>query len=270
LWHLLDILVKSGVIHAVSAVALPPTLSISLFNVLQGSGANDFLKAFETSNITQILTSWDQDYTIFAPTDEAFKNAGLEDALQDKDFVARLVRLHVIPGRILKLEENAEDDEASMLDDQARLRLRDIHHDGKTFGVRVKGASSKKEAKITSSGHAHPAWPTEETPDEKRAIVGMKQQRASEDSYDHSVVRAMTPQPGGVVYVIDRVLLPGDSDSHKSAWFWVGIVLVGILATIALCILSSFLAYALLREIRHLQGYDPVAVNDTPQGAGDA
>jgi uncharacterized surface protein with fasciclin (FAS1) repeats len=256
-------MVEAGVIHAVSAVALPPTLSITLYNVLQGSGASDFLKAFETSNITQILTSWEQDYTIFAPTDEAFKNAGLESALHDRDFVARLVRLHVIPGKILKLEEDIKDDEASMLNNEARLSLRDVHRDGKTFGVRVKGASSKKEAKIIGAGQAHPARPTEENPDDEKMATGMKQQRASEDVRDASTIsRSMAPLPGGVVYVIDRVLLPGDAEGGKSAWFWVGIILLGILATIALCILSVFLAYALVKEIRHLQGYEPAAAGD--------
>ncbi|KAF9353017.1 hypothetical protein BGX34_011849 [Mortierella sp. NVP85] len=258
-----DIVVEAGVIHAVSAVALPPTLSITLYNVLQGSGASDFLKAFETSNITQILTSWEQDYTIFAPTDEAFKNAGLESALHDRDFVARLVRLHVIPGKILKLEEDIKDDEASMLNNEARLSLRDIHRNGKTFGVRVKGASSEKEAKIIGAGQAHPARPTEENPGDEKMAVGMKQQSASEDVHGASTIsRSLTPLPGGVVYVIDRVLLPGDAEGGKSAWFWVGIILLGILATIALCILSVFLAYALVKEIRHLQGYEPVAAGD--------
>lgn len=256
-------------IHSVSAVALPPTLSITLYNVLQGSGANDFLEAFESSNVTRILTSWDQDYTIFAPTDEAFKNAGLEDALHDRDFVARLVRLHVIPGKIVNLKEDIDDDEASLLNSEARLSLRDVDHDGKTFGVRVKGAPSRKEAKIVGAGHAHPAWPSDENPEDPP--TGFRQQRASEDVRGASVVSGTsTPLPGGVIYVIDRVLLPGDSEAWSSAWFWVGIVVVGILATIALCILSSSLAYTLAKEIQHLQGYEPVAPGDGASRPEDA
>ncbi|KAF9939507.1 hypothetical protein BGZ65_010349 [Modicella reniformis] len=254
-----DILVESGVVHAVSAVALPPTLAITLYNVLQGSGASDFLEAFETSNITQILTNWEQDFTIFAPTDEAFQEANLEDALNDADFVGRLVRLHVIPGKILKLEENVKNVEPSLLNNDARLSLRDIDHDGKSFGVRVKGAPARKEAKIVNKGYAHHAWSNDdENPGDLRKTARVKQQHASDDARGASVVSTV-PLPGGVIYVIDRVLLPGDPEPISSAWFWIAIAVVGILAAIILCILSVILGVALAKELQHSQGYQPVA-----------
>ncbi|KAG0362921.1 hypothetical protein BGZ54_008422 [Gamsiella multidivaricata] len=261
-----DLLVDSGVIHTVSSVALPPTLSITLYNVLQGAGTADFLQAFQTSNITRILTNWEQDFTIFAPTDEAFKKAGLEAALSDREFVARLVRLHVIPGKVLKLEEDINDDEASMLNDEARLSYRDIHHDGKTFGVRVKGARSTKEARIIGGGRAHPAWPDESLYRNKRPGSGMQQQQAVENGGVHSIGSTVSAaQAGGVVYVIDRVLLPGDPDGLSAAWFWIGIVVLGLLGTTVLCALTALSIFALVKEIRHLEGYQAVATDEESQ-----
>ncbi|KAF9915529.1 hypothetical protein BX616_005979 [Lobosporangium transversale] len=263
-----DILVKSGVIHKVSAVALPPTLAITLYNLLQGAGTNTFLGAFETSNITRILTSWEQDFTIFAPTDEAFKKAGLlEGALNDWDFAARLVRLHVIPGKVLKLEEDIDYDEASMLNSDSRLSFRDIHHDGKTFGVRVKGARSSKEARVVDAGYAHPAWSDEEYRKAGFSGYGIRQQFAVDGNKENIVDSKTAPRSGGVVYVIDRVLLPGDPDPMSAAWFWIGVVVLALLGTIVLCGLTILSVHALATEIRQMEGYAPVAAADEEAAA---
>ncbi|KAF9105964.1 hypothetical protein BGX27_009364 [Mortierella sp. AM989] len=258
-----DTLVDSGVIHTVSSVALPPTLSITLFNVLQGAGTESFLQAFQTSNITQILTNWEQDYTIFAPTDEAFKKAELEGALNDKDFVARLVRLHVVPGKVLNLEEDMGNDEASMLNTDARLSVRDIHGDGKAFGVRVKGARSRKEAKIVGLGRAHPAWPSNWNDGPQRFAAGMTQQNAMEGNQNGIILSDISaPRPSGVIYVIDRVLLVGDPDPLSAAWFWIGVILLGLLGTLFLCGVTGLLLHGLIKEIRQLEGYQAVAADE--------
>lgn len=262
---------KSGVVHTVSSVALPPSLDITLYNILQGAGTHSFLKAFETSNITRILTNWEQDYTLFAPTDEAFQKAGLEGALTDLEFVARLVRLHVIPGKVIRLEEDIRDDEASMLNNDARLSFRDIHRDGTTFGVRVKGARSKKEAHIVAQGLAHPAWPDEE--EEEKGILTTRRhsgfRRQGLGSVDNTVdTVSSAPRPGGVVYVIDRVLLPGDPDPLGAAWFWISVVLLALVGTTALCGLTAVSLYALITEIRHLEGYDRVPTTDEEAATG--
>ncbi|KAF9934561.1 hypothetical protein BGZ67_003789 [Mortierella alpina] len=274
-----DILVKSGVIHTVSSVALPPTLSITLFNVLEGAGTKSFLQAFETSNITRILTDWDQDYTIFAPTDEAFQKADLEGALNDRDFVATLVRLHVIPGKVLRLEEDIHEDEPSLLNNEARLSFRDIHHNGKSFGVRVKGARSKKEALVVGIGHAHPAQPIEGStekeqgyPRERYSGPGLGQQplqgSGSEDdeqdvfSFYNKPREMVAPRTSGVVYVIDRVLLPGDPDPLGGAWFWICVILLGLLGTTVLCALTALSVHALIQEVRQLEGYQTVPTTD--------
>lgn len=263
-------MVESGVVHTVSSVALPPTLSITLYNVLQGAGTKNFLKAFQTSNITRILTNWEQDFTIFAPTDEAFEKADLEGALNDIDFVARLVRLHVIPGRILKLEEDVNEDGASMLNQDARLTLRDIHGNGKAYGVRVKGARSKKEARIVDYGSAHPAWPKDDEESWERGRSSVR------EKYSDGLAQVMSqrvrsgPRPGGVVYVIDRVLLPGDPDPLGGAWFWICVILLALLGTTALCALTALGLHALVIELREIEaraGYEAVPTRDGDEEA---
>ncbi|KAG0086977.1 hypothetical protein BGZ93_011229 [Podila epicladia] len=265
-----DLLAASGVIHTVSSVALPPSLSITLYNVLQGAGTKNFLQAFLTSNITRILTNWEQDFTIFAPTDEAFEKANLEGALNDVDFVARLVRLHVIPGKILKLEEDVNEDGASMLNQDARLALRDIHGNGKAFGVRVKGATSRKEARIIDFGSAHPAWSNDEEESWARGQSSMKEQASNGFYQDMSQLAQSAPRPGGVIYVIDRVLLPGDSDLFSAAWFWICVVFLGLLGTTVLCAITALGLYTLVAELRGLEGgagYNAVPTRDGDEEA---
>ncbi|KAG0257039.1 hypothetical protein DFQ27_005327, partial [Actinomortierella ambigua] len=269
-----DLLVDSGVVHKVASVALPPSLEITLYNVLQGAGAHTFLSAFELANITSILKDWDQDYTIFAPSDQAFEEAGLSNALNDRDFVARLVRLHVIPGRIIRLEEDIDVDEASLLNNDAKLSFRDIHGDGKKFGVRVKGARSKKEARVVGFGKAHPARPIEEEEDDvggyssvnsattkpwRLAKATQYQQQQSYEDYGFYEPREQyEPEHGGVLYVIDRVLLPSDVSRLGQAWIWVCMVMLALLVAMALCLLTAIGVHALVQEIRQHEGYDRV------------
>ncbi|KFH63672.1 hypothetical protein MVEG_10365 [Podila verticillata NRRL 6337] len=265
-----DLLVEAGVVHTVSSVALPPTLSITLYNVLQGAGTKSFLRAFQNSNITRILTDWEQDFTIFAPTDEAFEKADLEGALNDIDFVARLIRLHVIPGRILKLEEDVNEEGASMLNQDARLTLRDIHGNGKSYGVRVKGARSKKEARIVDFGSAHPAWPKDDEESWARGRPGMREQNSGGLTQDMSQRVQSGPRPGGVVFVIDRVLLPGDPDPLSGAWFWICVVLLALLGTTAVCALTALGLHALVIELRELENraeYEAVPARDSDEEA---
>ncbi|KAG0349906.1 hypothetical protein BG005_010569 [Podila minutissima] len=265
-----DLLAASGVVHTVSSVALPPTLSITLYNVLQGAGTKNFLQAFLTSNITRILTNWEQDFTIFAPTDEAFEKADLEGALNDVDFVARLVRLHVIPGKIIKLEEDVNEDGASMLNQDARLSLRDIHGNGKDYGVRVKGARSRKEARIIDFGSAHPAWSKDDEESWARGQSRMTEQASNGFYQDMSQHVRSAPRPGGVIYVIDRVLLPGDSDLFSAAWLWICVVMLGLLGTTVMCAFTAFGLYTLVAELRGLEGpagYDAVPTGDRDEEA---
>ncbi|KAG0235774.1 hypothetical protein BGW41_000669 [Actinomortierella wolfii] len=253
-----DILVDSGVVHKVSSVALPPSLEITLYNVLQGAGAYTFLRAFESANITSILKEWDQDYTIFAPSDQAFEEAGLKGALNDRDFVALLVRLHVVPGKIIRLEEDIDVDEASLLNDDAKLSFRDIHGDGKKFGVRVKGARSKKEARIVAFGKGHPARPTDDNGAHSK--LGLKRQFLQEPHAISSFDREgeHEPQHGGIVYVIDRVLLPSDVSRLSQAWIYICMVMLALVVALGLCLLTAAGVHALVQEIRQIEGYQQV------------
>ncbi|KAG0051784.1 hypothetical protein BGZ83_003310 [Gryganskiella cystojenkinii] len=266
-----DILVNSGVVHTISAVTLPPSLSINLLNVLQGAGTSDFLHAFHTSNLSRLLTEWDQDFTIFVPTNEAFKKANLEGALNDAEFMGRLVRLHVVPGKVMELNKDDSDEEPSLLNAEARLSLRG-HSDGQTFGVRVKGARSNKEAKITNFGRAHPAWPEQDELEDcysprgksSRSSMMMRLQSSQRQGveWDMPEKTIKCALPGGIVYVIDRVLLPGDPEPLGVAWFWIGVILLALLGTAALCALTTLSIHALIQELRQIEGYVAVPTRD--------
>ncbi|GJJ74392.1 transforming growth factor-beta-induced protein [Entomortierella parvispora] len=251
-----DLLVESGVVHTVSAVSLPPSLSITLYNVLQGANTTNFLRSIQTSNLGRLLTDWDQDFTIFAPTDQAFEEANLQGSLNDADFMSRLVRLHVVPGKLMELNKDNDEEEPSLLNRDALLSLR-RHRIRQTFGVRVKGAAFNKEATIVNHGRAHPAW-RDDGEYEDRQAQPVRGQGASWRQAPLAMMVDDNKQFSGVVYVIDRVLLPGDSDPLHNAWFWICLVLLALLGTIGICALTVLSMHALVQELRQIEGYIPV------------
>lgn len=102
-----DIEASNGVIHLLSSVLLPPA-----GNIVEVASANadfTFLVAAVvrastgTTKVAQILSSGGP-FTVFAPTNDAFKNAGFAtiDAINaaDPNTLAAILTYHVIPGRV--------------------------------------------------------------------------------------------------------------------------------------------------------------------------
>jgi uncharacterized surface protein with fasciclin (FAS1) repeats len=98
-----DIVASNGVIHVIDAVILPETKNI--VQVAQGAGSfNTLIAAAKAAGLAELLMSKGP-YTVFAPTDEAFKAlpaATVESLLKPENKVklASILKYHVVPGRI--------------------------------------------------------------------------------------------------------------------------------------------------------------------------
>ena len=102
-----DIDASNGVIHLISSVLIPPSGNI----VETAQSLSDFtflvaavLRASQGStNVAAILSS-NGPFTVFAPTNDAFIDAGFADIAAinaaSPDFLAAVLTYHVIPGRI--------------------------------------------------------------------------------------------------------------------------------------------------------------------------
>ncbi|CAG8511934.1 19460_t:CDS:2 [Racocetra fulgida] len=146
-----DILTSTGVMHVVDAVQLPPTLHITVGKILNGIGATSMLEVFKISNLSEILSDPVEPFTIFSPTNDAFRKINITKLMNDPDRVSRLIRLHVIPRSVGNLREGKELN--TMLSDDAKLVVRkDILFGG--YKIEVKGGFFEDSARILGKGVA--------------------------------------------------------------------------------------------------------------------
>lgn len=102
-----DVLASNGVIHLISKVLLPPAGNI--VEVAQSNSNFSFLVAAVvrassgTTNVASILSTGGP-FTVFAPTNDAFKAAGFADIAAinaaDPNTLASILTYHVVPGRV--------------------------------------------------------------------------------------------------------------------------------------------------------------------------
>jgi len=84
-----DILANNGVIHAIDTVLLPPANDKTLVDIVVAAGLVETLQGGE--------------FTVFAPTNEAFAELGeatLNAVLADKALLTSILLYHVVPGTV--------------------------------------------------------------------------------------------------------------------------------------------------------------------------
>ncbi len=113
-----DLEEANGVVHAVDNVLVPPTSSIAEIVVAAAGNADSpqftlLLAALQNADETggslvDILGSEDATYTVFAPTDQAFVDAGFADVAAieaaDPATLRSILLYHVVPGAVLSTD----------------------------------------------------------------------------------------------------------------------------------------------------------------------
>ena len=123
-----DVAASNGIIHAVDGVLLPPTVAEALglgdameeeeameeesavgnlAEVAADAGAfTTLLAAVEAAGLTGAITAEGSEFTVFAPTDDAFAaalealNLSAEDLLADTDLLTTILTYHVVVGEV--------------------------------------------------------------------------------------------------------------------------------------------------------------------------
>jgi len=103
-----DIPIKTGVFHVIDNVQIPPTLNITLQNLLTGMHANTLFDVLRLTNLTDILADANSSYTVLAPSDRAFSRINLDSWLADRNALLHLAKLHIIPSGIKELHDGDE------------------------------------------------------------------------------------------------------------------------------------------------------------------
>merc|ERR1712217_1017192 len=113
-----DNLASNGVVHIIDGVLLPPQTAVAdstahKFNIVELCESNKDLSiltaALVAGGLVDTLSSSSQKFTVFAPTDEAFKAlpAGTLDSLmkpENKKQLVDILTYHVLPEQVLSCE----------------------------------------------------------------------------------------------------------------------------------------------------------------------
>lgn len=101
-----DIVASNGIIHVIDAVLTPPAETVQVNLVETATNAGSFttlITALETSGLDQVLANEEQNFTVFAPTDDAFALLGqdaIDALLADGTTLNDTLLYHVLPGAV--------------------------------------------------------------------------------------------------------------------------------------------------------------------------
>ena len=99
-----DVMADNGVIHVIDAVLMPPAPTTSEVNIVETAKANGSFKtliaALERTGLDAVLADGSKEYTVFAPTDDAFAAVGskmINTLLANPDVLEKILKQHVLP-----------------------------------------------------------------------------------------------------------------------------------------------------------------------------
>ena len=145
-----DIMATNGVIHAVSKVLMPPA-----GNIVEAAQANPnfsylvaaVLRASQGGTNVAAVLSGNGPFTVFAPTNEAFKAAGFATIADinnaDPNTLTSILTYHVVSGRVFSSDLTNGAQPATVNGGKVTIGL--------TNGATVKGNANTTPSKITAT-----------------------------------------------------------------------------------------------------------------------
>jgi transforming growth factor-beta-induced protein len=98
-----DVKAKNGIIHFIDGVLLPPE---NLLDTIKGEERLSTLAAaIKAAGLEFTLSDVKSDFTIFAPTNEAFEDLGegaVDELIKTPDTLKSILLYHAVPGSVLK------------------------------------------------------------------------------------------------------------------------------------------------------------------------
>lgn len=142
-----DVMASNGVIHVISKVLMPPTQTIAEI----AASNPDFsllVVAVQKAGLLSAIASPGK-YTVFAPTNEAFNDAGFNSAADinnaSTDLISTVVKYHVIPTNIFASDLTTGESPATLQGGKLQINAAAVPPTVKVMG------STKEEAKITAA-----------------------------------------------------------------------------------------------------------------------
>ncbi|KAF7727962.1 hypothetical protein EC973_006850 [Apophysomyces ossiformis] len=230
-----DLLLNNGVAYKIDRVQLPSNLDITNRDLLSVDGTSSILGLLDRTHLGDVLDELRGPYTILAPSDRAFAKLNVSNLLKDQDKLLRIVKLHILPTSLPRLE--AVHSESNQVvnadhDDRDRKEHKEITKDGVEFGTLLE--DTKVLLRQVDSGYT------------------VHVQGSSQDA--SGVIDIGRASNGGGVIEIDSVLLPAEESGRRGlAWWAVFLIVVAVLLGLAILALLGYYGYRYWQQRR--QGY---------------
>ncbi|MCB2213950.1 fasciclin domain-containing protein [bacterium] len=121
-----DIMADNGVIHVIDTVLLPPESVGSIVDVAVADGRFTTLAAaLEAADLIDTLSNEGQ-FTVFAPTDDAFAKlpeGTIEALLEDIPALTDILLYHVVDGKVLAADVVALEEAETLLGEKVSIRV---------------------------------------------------------------------------------------------------------------------------------------------------
>jgi transforming growth factor-beta-induced protein len=98
-------LASDGVLHAIDSVLVPNSFAFTVKKILVGLNDTTLLQLLDQANLTTCLSENCQ-YTIFAPSQEAWGKADKSDYSRTTELLASILKSHIYPHPLAALSQN--------------------------------------------------------------------------------------------------------------------------------------------------------------------
>jgi uncharacterized surface protein with fasciclin (FAS1) repeats len=98
-------LASDGVLHAIDSVLVPNSFAFTVKKILVGLNDTTLLQLLDQANLTTCLSENCQ-YTIFAPSQEAWGKADKSDYSRTTELLASILKSHIYPHPLVALSQN--------------------------------------------------------------------------------------------------------------------------------------------------------------------
>ncbi|UZR96437.1 fasciclin domain-containing protein [Chondrinema litorale] len=137
---LLDLEESNGVVHVINGVLLPPSETVVDIAVAQDPEFTTLVSLLERVGLDTTLASLESKFTVFAPTNQAFEDLGVDPETLTDEQLTNILLYHVVDGRVYS---------SDLMEGEVSTLLTDA-----TFTVNINGSVSITDNSETTTENA--------------------------------------------------------------------------------------------------------------------
>jgi len=236
-----DQILENGVLHGTDHVILPSGFTLTVAKVLIGMGSGNLINALQATNLLSHFTGVEgQNYTIFAPSDEALAQLQVATTGNEQK-LERILMLHIVKGNVHEILEGMEYEPLlpeyilvggknglsiiaqNLSDYRPKGKINNENNNNQNSTTEPPHKRSKRADSSTAAGALDSVW---------KAIAS--------GTYYQATILGMKTASNGVVFKIDRVLGP-DEPVSSARWIILAVIII-------LVIVAAIVAFFIYRR----------------------